>query len=166
MQTTLLPSARRKRAAKKEALTEQDTTTKGLYDRLTAPHSTTPLLYTTTDLVLKSVSTTISFLQWVPTTTIKMTLELSGNLRFVKRVESTRIERERVLVLNLASILRVADALDRGHSQQIKEITLERRGETVILHTKGMIDLSLEQAGLEEKADLFQDVFGFKVILS
>jgi exopolyphosphatase/guanosine-5'-triphosphate,3'-diphosphate pyrophosphatase len=72
---------------------------------------------------------------------------------------------ERVLVLKMASILRVADALDRGHSQQIKTITIERRSESVILHTEGITDMSLERMGLEEKADMFQDVFGYKVVL-
>ncbi|MDR0584248.1 MAG: HD domain-containing protein [Treponema sp.] len=73
---------------------------------------------------------------------------------------------ERILVLKMASILRVADALDRGHSQQIKNITVERRTETLALHTERVYDLSLELIGIEEKAGLFQDVFGYKVILS
>jgi exopolyphosphatase/guanosine-5'-triphosphate,3'-diphosphate pyrophosphatase len=66
----------------------------------------------------------------------------------------------------MASILRVADALDRGHSQRIKHITVERRSETVVLHTEGIHDLSLELIGIEQKADLFQDVFSYKVILA
>jgi len=73
---------------------------------------------------------------------------------------------ERVLVLKMASILRVADALDRGHTQQIKNITVERRHETVVLHVDKVYDLSLELMGLEEKGGMFQDVFGYKVILS
>ncbi|GBU27606.1 phosphatase [Treponema sp. R8-4-B8] len=73
---------------------------------------------------------------------------------------------ERVVVLKMASILRVADALDRGHTQQIKNITVERRSETIVLHADKAYDLSLELMGLEEKGGLFQDVFGYKVILS
>jgi exopolyphosphatase/guanosine-5'-triphosphate,3'-diphosphate pyrophosphatase len=73
---------------------------------------------------------------------------------------------ERILVLKMASLLRVADALDRGHSQQIRKITVERKSETMVLHTEDNRDLSLEHIGLEEKADLFQDVFGYKVILN
>lgn len=75
-------------------------------------------------------------------------------------------EEERILVLKMASILRVADALDRGHSQQVKKITVERRMETVVLHVDKIHDLSLEQMGLDEKGGMFQDVFGYKVILS
>jgi exopolyphosphatase/guanosine-5'-triphosphate,3'-diphosphate pyrophosphatase len=73
---------------------------------------------------------------------------------------------ERILVLKLASLLRVADALDRGHSQHIKNITVEKKSETLVLHSPGNYDLSLEQRGLEEKADMFQDVFGYKVVLT
>ena len=72
---------------------------------------------------------------------------------------------ERILLLKMAAILRVADALDRGHSMQIKKITLERKSESLILHTEGNRDLSLELIGLEEKANMFQDVFGYKIIL-
>ncbi|GHV72336.1 exopolyphosphatase [Spirochaetia bacterium] len=72
----------------------------------------------------------------------------------------------RILVLKMAAILRVADALDRGHSRQIKNFSIERKSETVILHSGGNHDLSLELFGLEEKADLFQDVFGYRVILT
>jgi exopolyphosphatase/guanosine-5'-triphosphate,3'-diphosphate pyrophosphatase len=73
---------------------------------------------------------------------------------------------ERILVLKMASILRVADALDRGHSQQIKKITVERRPETVVLHIDRVYDLSLEQMSIEEKGGMFQDIFGYKVILN
>jgi exopolyphosphatase/guanosine-5'-triphosphate,3'-diphosphate pyrophosphatase len=82
-------------------------------------------------------------------------------------IDYIALEREgRILVLKMASLLRVADALDRGHSQRIKKISVERKSETVVLHTGDSRDLSLELMGLEEKAGLFQDVFGYKVILS
>jgi len=72
---------------------------------------------------------------------------------------------DRIRLLKMAAILRVADALDRGHSRQIKNITLERKNETLLLHVESNRDLSLELIGLEEKANLFQDVFGYKIVL-
>jgi len=82
-------------------------------------------------------------------------------------IEYITLQREeRILVLKMASILRVADALDRGHTQQIKKITVERRSETVVLHVDKAYDLSLELMGIEEKGGMFQDVFGYKVILN
>lgn len=73
---------------------------------------------------------------------------------------------ERMLVLKLSSLLRVADALDRGHSQRIESIEVERKTDTIVLRTSGRHDLSLERLGLKEKADIFQDVFGYKVVLT
>ena len=73
---------------------------------------------------------------------------------------------ERILMIKMAAILRVADALDRGHSQHIRSITVEKKSDAIFVYAHGCYDLSLEQIGLEEKADLFQDVFGYKIILS
>jgi len=73
---------------------------------------------------------------------------------------------ERILVLKMVSILRVADALDRGHSQQVKLKAIEKKGEILVLNTDSTIDLSMELIGLEEKSGLFQDVFGYKVVLN
>ena len=72
---------------------------------------------------------------------------------------------ERILVLKMVSILRVADSLDRGHSQQVKLKAVERKSETVALHTEGARDLSLEVLGLEKKGGLFQEVFGYKIVV-
>jgi exopolyphosphatase/guanosine-5'-triphosphate,3'-diphosphate pyrophosphatase len=99
-------------------------------------------------------------------------------------IEYIALQREdRILVLKMAAILRVADALDRGHSQRISGIGVEKREETLIIRSEGSPeisggsdfpaetplvnyrDLSLEQIGLKEKAGLFQDVFGYKVLL-
>jgi exopolyphosphatase/guanosine-5'-triphosphate,3'-diphosphate pyrophosphatase len=73
---------------------------------------------------------------------------------------------ERILVLKMVALLRVADALDRGHSQHIKEIVVEKKTETIVLHTEGNRDLSLEFIGLKEKGNLFEDVFGYKIVVS
>ena len=82
-------------------------------------------------------------------------------------IEYISLQREeRILVLKMASILRVADALDRGHTQQIKNLDVDHRAETVALHAHGVYDISLELLSIEEKADLFQEVFGYKVVLS
>ena len=82
-------------------------------------------------------------------------------------IEYISLQREeRILVVKMVSILQIADALDRGHSQQIQNLTVERRAETIALHSSGVHDISLELIALEEKARLFQDAFGYKVVLS
>jgi exopolyphosphatase/guanosine-5'-triphosphate,3'-diphosphate pyrophosphatase len=76
-----------------------------------------------------------------------------GDLPSESDIEYISLQRgERILVLKMASILRVADALDRGHSQQIKTVTVERRAGTVSLHAKVVHDMSLELMGIEDKA--------------
>ena len=82
-------------------------------------------------------------------------------------IEYISLQREeRILVQKMASILRVADALDRGHSQQIKNLSVDHRADTVILRTQGVYDISLELISMEDKANLFQDVFGYKIVLN
>jgi exopolyphosphatase/guanosine-5'-triphosphate,3'-diphosphate pyrophosphatase len=72
---------------------------------------------------------------------------------------------KRMVVSKLAAILRVADALDRGHAQQLREIRLERDPNELIIHVAGVPDLTLERRALVGKADLFEDVYGLKVRL-
>jgi len=72
---------------------------------------------------------------------------------------------KRILVSKLAAILRVADALDRTHTDQGREFRCERRDEDLVIHVAGAADLTLERRALAQKADMFADVFGLKVNL-
>ena len=69
----------------------------------------------------------------------------------------------RVRVLKLAAILRVADALDRGHSQRIASVRVERQEENLLLHCEHRGDITISRNGMAHKANLFEDVFGYKV---
>jgi len=90
-----------------------------------------------------------------------------GDLPSESDIEYVSLQREeRILVLKMAAILRVADALDRSHSQKIKNLAVERRSSILALHAEGVYEISLELISIEEKADLFQNVFGYKVVLS
>lgn len=73
--------------------------------------------------------------------------------------------KERVLVMKLSALLRVADALDRGHSQRIADFTIERREGEVVLNCEYQGDISLERMALEYKGDLFEEVYGLKVVI-
>jgi exopolyphosphatase / guanosine-5'-triphosphate,3'-diphosphate pyrophosphatase len=72
----------------------------------------------------------------------------------------------RLTVLKLSAILRVADALDRGHTQKIDIASVERTETRLIIRTSGPADLSLERFSLAEKANMFEEVFGLKVTLA
>jgi len=81
-------------------------------------------------------------------------------------VEYMALPREkRMVVSKLAALLRVADALDRGHSQQVRNVRFERDPNELILHLPGIRDLTLERRAMAGKADLFEDVYGLKVRL-
>ncbi len=81
-------------------------------------------------------------------------------------VEYISIPREqRVVVSKLAALLRVADALDRGHAQQIRELRVEKTSDELILHIPGVRDLTLERRALARKVDLFEDLLGLRVRL-
>ncbi len=69
----------------------------------------------------------------------------------------------RMVVSKLAAILRVADALDRAHGQQISDITCKRENEEFVIYVRGVADLTLERRAVKSKGDLFEDIYGMKV---
>jgi exopolyphosphatase/guanosine-5'-triphosphate,3'-diphosphate pyrophosphatase len=81
-------------------------------------------------------------------------------------VEYVSLPREkRMVVSKLAAVLRVADALDRGHAQQVRDLHVERRADELVIHVHGVSDLTLERRAMAKKADLFEDVYGMTVRL-
>lgn len=72
---------------------------------------------------------------------------------------------ERIIVVKLAAILRVADALDQSHIQRINDIHCQREGQTFALIASGTDDHSLEIMSLKAKSAMFEDVYGMSVIL-
>lgn len=73
---------------------------------------------------------------------------------------------ERMVVFKLAAILRIADALDRTHSQRIRSIVLKTQGNRLNIQTPGVSDTAVEQAAINSKSDLFREIFGYEIILS
>jgi exopolyphosphatase/guanosine-5'-triphosphate,3'-diphosphate pyrophosphatase len=72
---------------------------------------------------------------------------------------------DRTMVLKLSALLRVADALDRGHSQHIEDFDFELSRDTLLLRARGTHDVTLERLALGEKADLFEEIFGYKLVM-
>jgi exopolyphosphatase/guanosine-5'-triphosphate,3'-diphosphate pyrophosphatase len=71
----------------------------------------------------------------------------------------------RVTVNKLSALLRVADALARGHIRSADDLRFERRGDDLIICIPGVADLLLEDRAVAAKADLFEDIYGMKVKL-
>ncbi|MDA0577843.1 MAG: Ppx/GppA phosphatase family protein [Verrucomicrobia bacterium] len=80
--------------------------------------------------------------------------------------EYAALDREsRIAVTKLAAILRVADALDRGHLQGARNITCTIQGGDFVITLPDVDDLSLEQVALHQKGAMFEDVYGMRVVL-
>jgi exopolyphosphatase/guanosine-5'-triphosphate,3'-diphosphate pyrophosphatase len=71
--------------------------------------------------------------------------------------------RDRFTVAALASLLRLADALDREHQQRVQRVEVEVEGSVLRLRVEGTGDLLLEGWSLKRKADLFSQTFGLQV---
>jgi len=86
------------------------------------------------------------------------------NLPGMQHPEYAALSRaERVTVSKLAALLRVADALDRGHRQQASRAKFRREGDQITITLPGQMDVSLERAGMPEKASLFENIYGMAV---
>jgi exopolyphosphatase/guanosine-5'-triphosphate,3'-diphosphate pyrophosphatase len=78
----------------------------------------------------------------------------------------SRLSREdRVVVSKLASILRVADALDRSYSQRIREFTCAVQKDRLVITVPGVDDLALEQIAMKQTAQLFEETYGLSVLM-
>jgi exopolyphosphatase/guanosine-5'-triphosphate,3'-diphosphate pyrophosphatase len=69
------------------------------------------------------------------------------------------------IVRILAGILRVADGLDRTHRCLVRDINCRIDGRRIILTCRSAKLLELEFAAAGDKAELFEQVFGKKLVL-
>lgn len=72
---------------------------------------------------------------------------------------------DREIVTKLASILRLADGLDRSHTNAVKEIAVEFSGDTMILWVYPPTGNELERWAGQKKSGFFQDVFQINVMV-
>jgi len=72
---------------------------------------------------------------------------------------------DRMLILKLTAILRIADAMDRGHIQTFNDISVKLQQNALLITTKNSKNPVLERIALQEKAGMFESVFGYNVIL-
>jgi len=71
----------------------------------------------------------------------------------------------RLTVNRLAAILRVADALDKGHMQRVQNPRVSLVDDELRIEVEAAEDLALERIALESKGGLFEEVFGLKPVL-
>lgn len=74
-------------------------------------------------------------------------------------------EPEQWKVQQLASVLRIADGLDRGHVGAVQQVRCSLSDEQVEIQCLGSGDISSERHAAQEKADLFKATFHRKVVV-
>lgn len=71
----------------------------------------------------------------------------------------------RMIILKLSAIVRLADALDRSHMQKLSKLTLNLSKDTLTIRSNRHTNLALEQMALKQKGNLFENVFGYNLVL-
>ncbi|OQW96947.1 MAG: hypothetical protein BWK77_03120 [Verrucomicrobia bacterium A1] len=80
--------------------------------------------------------------------------------------EYTSLDRDnRIAVSKMAAILRVADALERNHLQQVRDLTFTREQNQFVITVRNVEDLTMERLAVKEKGTLFEEVYGLPVVL-
>lgn len=72
---------------------------------------------------------------------------------------------DRVAVAKLASLLRLAIALNDTRGGRIREIQCRRERKRLVITASGVQDVALEQVAMRQNAGLFQEVYGLPVLL-
>ncbi|MGN0393906.1 MAG: HD domain-containing protein [Coprococcus sp.] len=68
-------------------------------------------------------------------------------------------------VAKLASILRIADVLDKSHKQKIDKMRFNIKNDMITISVDTLADITLEAGFFKEKTELFRRVFGLKPVL-
>jgi exopolyphosphatase / guanosine-5'-triphosphate,3'-diphosphate pyrophosphatase len=74
--------------------------------------------------------------------------------------------KERVVVSKLAALLRLADAMDNEHASKVHTFETEYHKPRFKLRLFGDGDLLLEKWALAKKADMFEEVYGVKLVVA
>lgn len=71
----------------------------------------------------------------------------------------------RLLVSKLAAMLRIADSLDRSHRGDIRAVQARVGHDQLVLEVESEEDLSLDEMALQDKGDLFEELYGLEVVM-
>jgi exopolyphosphatase/guanosine-5'-triphosphate,3'-diphosphate pyrophosphatase len=78
--------------------------------------------------------------------------------------EFMRLDRdERVRVMKMAALLRLANALDAEHEQKVADVSLHEQEDSWLLELTGRGDLTMERLAASSRTDLLVEVFGRQV---
>ncbi|MEZ7957814.1 MAG: HD domain-containing protein [Rubritalea sp.] len=70
---------------------------------------------------------------------------------------------QQMRVSKIASLLRIADALDRSHSARAENIKIYITRGVLNIHLTDVSDATVERIAMKSKANLFQNIFGLEI---
>ena len=70
-----------------------------------------------------------------------------------------------ITVAKLTAMLRLANAMDRGHNEKMADCKMSVRENTLVISTAYPGDLSLEIMEVNAKADFFEEIFGIRPLV-
>ena len=70
-----------------------------------------------------------------------------------------------MVVCKLAAILRIADSLDNNHRQLVEDVNVTIKKKNINIDVKTTDGTPVEEYSFNIKKDLFEDFFGFRVVL-
>lgn len=68
-------------------------------------------------------------------------------------------------IIKLTAILRICNALDKTHKQKLKKLHISLDNKEMIISTETFDNILIEKSMFEDKAGLFEDVYGIKPVL-
>jgi len=73
--------------------------------------------------------------------------------------------KDRVAVIKLAALLRIAVAMDNSRSQRVHDFECSLESKQLVITVAELTDLSMEQLAIQQIGGLFQDTFGMRILL-
>ncbi len=70
-----------------------------------------------------------------------------------------------LIVAKLTAILRLANSMDRSHSNKLAGCRIVVKNNKLVISTDYVGDVTLETLSIEEKADFFEEIFGIRPVL-
>lgn len=81
------------------------------------------------------------------------------------KLEGTADYNVTILIAKLTAILRLANSMDRSHTQKLDDHKITVKGDNLVVTTAYEGDITLELMAFERKVDFFEEIFGIKPVL-
>ena len=82
-----------------------------------------------------------------------------------KEMQKSISAEEYRVIAKLSAILRISNALDRGHQQKIQQYTVTLKENELLIVADTPMDITLEIGLFKEKCDYFEKVYGIRPVL-